>query len=260
MRQASRLTVCTIALAALALMCVPRAAWSGALFSEGNMVPQARTIGSQSTNWTRFAVKITTDRKRYNVGDLMDLRVRANRDCYIMVYCVGTDGKTSVVCPSAFSPKNRVFANVPFRLRDRKGARLKQYGPSGTETVQVVATDRPIDVKALLAKVAGASRPPAGNVPTPPDPPAGTDATADDPAAGTPDPPVSGTDTPPLAGEPDAPPVVADPQQFVNETEALIRGFVRTKSRSIGPAQIKQNNPQNAVFGLYSVRYQVVHK
>jgi hypothetical protein len=236
------------------------AAWCGpATFDASAMAPpQSRGIGAQqpgksgakpAAHWARFYLWIKSDKPTYKVGDLMDFTIKANKSCYVMVYCVGTDGKTTVICPSAFSPKNHLTGGVAFKLRDSKGRKLEQFGPGGAETVQVVATERPLNVKQLLAKVT-APKPLKSEGSAAPEvtPAENNEATAE-------------TDNASL-GTPTAPPVVADPQPFVNETEALIRGFVREKSRSIGAARpnATPTPDTDGVYGLATVKYKVVGK
>jgi len=240
--------------------------------------PQTSKVTQNAKQWAKFHVHLTTDRKAYRIGDLMDIRIQADRDCYVMVYYVSSEGKTSVICPSPFSTRNRLRAGRTFRLLDNRGRKLQQLGPPGSELLQVVATERQLDLKALLAKKQGV-RPkaptPAAVEPSPapsvqepspsetPAPSAGVpDSTAQGPERrydenGNPIDTAPPTPAPASVGEPTP---VSDPGAFVHDTVELIRGLVLQRSRSIAARGIGPGTTptkKDSVYGLASMRYRV---
>lgn len=236
--------------------------------------PQVSHVVQGAKQWAKFRVRLTTDRQAYRIGDLMDIRIQADRDCFVMVYYVSSDGRTSVICPSPFSRRNRVRAGQAFRLLDNGGRKLQQQGRAGTEVLQVVATEKELDLAVLLKQKQGGA-PPA---PSPAVPPATSPAPSEPMTPPSPGPPTltSGSErtydengnpiqapaSPP--GESVAAPIpVPDPHAFVQDAETLIRGMVLERSRAIaargvGPAASPGRGDR--VFGLASVTYRVVKR
>lgn len=146
------------------------AAWaSGAAYAAPAMVTEksidTKNIGaqpalaSQANRWARFPVTLKTNKPVYRIGDEMDVTITAARDCYIVLYYINSKGQTSIICPSPFSSENRVQAGEAFHLRDNAGQLLRQYGPVGKETIQVIATEKPLDM-AAFHKISGMANKP----------------------------------------------------------------------------------------------------
>lgn len=216
-----------------------------------NIGPQPNPALRNADKWARFNVTIRTDKPVYKIGDLMRITITSERNCYIMVYYVNSRGDTSVICPSAFSSRRQVFAKRPFKLVDNKGQALQQNGPAGSETLQVVATDRPLDV-ATLSKL---GQPIHTTAPAPA--PSGNDGDFDDGASAPPT--MQPEPVPTTVG--DTTPISRD-DEFVDDTSKAIERMVVSRSngiaaryKNIGPTT--RFRPQDGVYGLSSVTYKV---
>lgn len=226
-----------------------------------NIGPQSGPAVQQASHWARFNVTIQTDKQVYKIGDLMRITINANKNCYIMVYYMNSKGETSVICPSAFSSRRKVVAGKPFRLVDNQGRALKQLGPAGTETVQVVATDKPLDVNSL-AKLRHQTAPAVAANPAPkPQKPS--------PMKQKPNPQKPTTPQQPTTPEIDENSTtvgntteVSDGDQFVDDTTKAIRAMVASRSKEIS-ARYKTIGPttkfgvKDSVYGMASVKYRV---
>lgn len=133
--------------------------------------PDVPRLLQQADRWAVFKLTVGVDKPSYRVGEHMKITLRANRDCYVLVYYIDARGDAAVICPSPFSTLNRVKAGVPFRLVDNAGHLLKQSGPAGSEQLQVVACDRPFNLTRLAGLALAPSAPPTRTTPqrtTPP--------------------------------------------------------------------------------------------
>ncbi|MBM3463674.1 MAG: DUF4384 domain-containing protein [Armatimonadetes bacterium] len=211
-----------------------------------DLAPQEDPIAEDAPKWAEFDLTVSSNKKSYAIGEAMDITITAERDCYIIVYYVNSQGKTAVVCPSAFSKNNRVEAGHAFPLVDNKGRQLRQAGPEGNETIQVVATEQPLDV----AKLPGVKLPPvAGGSTNPP-------VTAASPSPSEPAAPAQ-----PLA-QATTTVTVADADAFVAGTEKAIRKQVLARCKKLAKTKGKDIDDDSftvsdSVFGLASLKYTV---
>ena len=95
----------------------------------------------------RIKVKLFTDKPSYRVGEQAKIAVVADYDCYFMLYSISSTKQKCVVVPSKFSSYNRLKANKVYYVRDNQGNFLEQKGPAGKETLQVIASVDPIELK-----------------------------------------------------------------------------------------------------------------
>lgn len=98
---------------------------------------------------TQININLKLDRSTYKVGENARIKLRANQDCYFVLYSINSLGNASIVCPSYYSPNNRLYANRDYYLRDVNGNFIEQKGPVGRETLQVIATKKPINMAVL---------------------------------------------------------------------------------------------------------------
>lgn len=216
-----------------------------------DLVPQEETVAEQAAKWAQFDLTLSSDKKAYRIGEAMDVTVTSDRDCYVIVYYVNAAGKTAIVCPSPFSPDNRVKAHYAWSLLDKRGHKLIQGGPEGTETLQVVATEQPIDLSTLPGlKLPGAAARATTTASHP---------TTPDPAS----PEMAGTATP--TGDKVAASSTVDvtnADEFVDGAGKCIRQRVKERCRKLARRSKKdiENGDfetTDSVFGLGSLTYQV---
>ena len=113
--------------------------WTEAEIRGKGVGPKRAGALEEARQWSKFPVSVTTGKPSYKIGEEMDIVVKADSDCSIVVYYTDSQGESVVICPSPFSSNNQLKAGVPFFLRDTKGEKLVQTGPPGEETIQVIA-------------------------------------------------------------------------------------------------------------------------
>jgi hypothetical protein len=101
-------------------------------------------------------VHVAPDRKQLRIGkDKLEFTVNADRAGYVYVALAGSDNKSAyIVFPNALDNDNRIQAGVPLKL-PRPNWRVGAGGPVGTNTLLVLVTDSPRDLKKLQASKAG---------------------------------------------------------------------------------------------------------
>lgn len=101
-------------------------------------------------------VRVTPDRKQLRIGkDKLEFTVNADRAGYVYVALAGSDNKSAyILFPNALDVDNRIQAGVPLKL-PRPNWRVGAGGPVGTNTLLVLVTDSPRDLKQLQASKAG---------------------------------------------------------------------------------------------------------
>ena len=93
-----------------------------------------------------LSINIDIDDNNYTIGEEMDITLTANQPCYVLLYAVHSNGDAAVILPSSFSDKNYLQADESYLVRDNQGRRLVQYGASGAEYLQAVASRHPINL------------------------------------------------------------------------------------------------------------------
>jgi hypothetical protein len=91
-------------------------------------------------------VEVWTDRGTggvYRVGEDVEIYIRADRDCYVIVYEVDTDGYLRLLFPYRCESDGFVAGGRVYRLRPGYHGRYYVSGPSGVEYVHALASVRP---------------------------------------------------------------------------------------------------------------------
>ncbi|HFD04863.1 MAG TPA: DUF4384 domain-containing protein [Firmicutes bacterium] len=102
----------------------------------GRVIVQPYRIVHHGSN---FRVNIWTNRNEYYPGDRIKVYVRSNRNCYIVVYDIDTEGNISIIYPEYGTGYLRAY-------RTRRIDRWWYVdGPEGYEQLVVVASRSPID-------------------------------------------------------------------------------------------------------------------
>ncbi|MDY6988915.1 MAG: TIR domain-containing protein [Thermodesulfobacteriota bacterium] len=98
-----------------------------------------------------------TDRNRvdFKLGEKIQFGVTAERDCYILLINLDSEGNLQIIYPNKYHryPSKVVRENMPFFIPDErmlgKGFEFGFTAPAGEETVKVIATTSPLDLAAL---------------------------------------------------------------------------------------------------------------
>lgn len=99
----------------------------------------------------KLAVKVATDKKQYQIGDLMTIKVKSQISGYLLLLWTDSSGVTRIAVPSQLSRYDRVYAGQTLQVRDATGSRFEQTGPAGTETLQAVVTPQRLDLTGWTA-------------------------------------------------------------------------------------------------------------
>jgi hypothetical protein len=94
-----------------------------------------------------FPVKMATGDSQltYRIGKSISFVVSADRDCYIYVVDVGTDGKPRLLFPNKWQTANKVTKGVECRIpAENADVCYLVEGPKGTNYVKAIATTEPI--------------------------------------------------------------------------------------------------------------------
>lgn len=81
----------------------------------------------------------------FRIGDKVNVRFRASRDCYLTLLNIGTSGKLTVLFPNGIHPDNHVEGGAWHEIPgDSYGFEYELQGPPGMEKLKAVATLEPV--------------------------------------------------------------------------------------------------------------------
>lgn len=102
------------------------------------------------------AVEVVLAQPRLRIGqDALNFSVRSERAGYVYVALAGSDNRALyLVFPNALDADNRIDAGKPLNLPGANW-RMRAAGPEGTNTLLVMVTDSPRDIRSLNAASAG---------------------------------------------------------------------------------------------------------
>lgn len=100
-----------------------------------------------------FNIKLWTDRgyvPEYEVNELINFYFKADRDCYLTLIDISTDGSVTILFPNQFNSNNKIKANETYTIPSTDmGFQIRVTGPEGQEMVKAIATDEPIDLSSI---------------------------------------------------------------------------------------------------------------
>jgi len=92
-------------------------------------------------------VEVWTDEDEYYDGDNITINFRANKDCYVVIYNIDTEGNINILYPGDQYDDTRIERDRIYRIPDSYDEYdLTVRGPEGIEYVQMVASQTPIPV------------------------------------------------------------------------------------------------------------------
>lgn len=99
----------------------------------------------------------------YSIGDAVNLTVNVDRQAYLTVFNVSSDGTTTVLFPNQFNQNNLVAANSAITVPG-PGAKIQVGGPAGRELIKIIASEQPLPLLNLadFQKAGGYSTTAAG--------------------------------------------------------------------------------------------------
>lgn len=90
-----------------------------------------------------FKVELWADRKdaTYKVGDEVTFFFKADKDCRVTLFNVGTSGKVQIFFPNKFQKDNLVKADKEYCFPPKEAEYLFRFkGPAGEDLVKAIAT------------------------------------------------------------------------------------------------------------------------
>jgi len=90
-----------------------------------------------------FKVELWVDKKdgNYKVGDEVAFFFKADKDCRVTLFNVGTSGKVQILFPNKFQEDNLVKADKAYRFPAQEAEYLFRFkGPGGEDLVKAIAT------------------------------------------------------------------------------------------------------------------------
>jgi hypothetical protein len=93
-----------------------------------------------------FQIQLWVNQKTYQPGDPIEFSFRTDRDCYLTLIDVATEGVIRVIFPNQHSPNNFVRAGRTYNIPGDYSFNMKITGPAGTERIKAIATTRPMDI------------------------------------------------------------------------------------------------------------------
>lgn len=83
----------------------------------------------------KFQVSVSTEKNSYKFGEVLNIGLTANKNCYAYLFDIGTSGKIHLLFPNKNQPNNTIPANQKIKIGN-----ILVGPPEGVEMVKVIAT------------------------------------------------------------------------------------------------------------------------
>ena len=94
-----------------------------------------------------FRVSLWTDRPSYRLGEPIYFNFRSEKECYLNLVDINSQGEITLLFPNRFNSDNRVKAGVTYRIPGPGyGFELTAQPPLGTDRIYAIASSTPIDI------------------------------------------------------------------------------------------------------------------
>jgi len=93
-----------------------------------------------------FHIKLWVNQKDYRPGDKISFSFSTDRNCYLTIIDIATNGVIRVIFPNKSSSSNLVHAGTIYKIPGGLGFTMKIKGPAGIEKVKAIATTKPMDI------------------------------------------------------------------------------------------------------------------
>ena len=77
----------------------------------------------------------------YHIGEKIEIFFKANKNCYVLIYDITSDGKIELLFPNKYESSNYIVANRIYKIPS-KNYSLKVSPPEGKEYVQIIASTK----------------------------------------------------------------------------------------------------------------------
>ncbi|MCZ6679482.1 MAG: caspase family protein [Candidatus Poribacteria bacterium] len=95
-----------------------------------------------------FKIEVSMDKGEepvYKIGEVATFKFRAERNCYLTLLDVDTQGHVTMLFPNKYHPDNQIFGDLTYIIpSDEMKFRIRAQGPPGRELLKAIATTEPI--------------------------------------------------------------------------------------------------------------------
>jgi hypothetical protein len=120
--------------------------WTGAAYAQNPTHEVLQKLSQIKQAQATFNIHLWTNQKSYRPGDTIEFSFKTDRDCYLTLIDVATEGVIRVIFPNKYSPDNFVQAGRTYNIPGDYNFRMKITGPAGMEKVKAIATTKPMSV------------------------------------------------------------------------------------------------------------------
>ncbi|MFV1977133.1 MAG: DUF4384 domain-containing protein [Candidatus Scalindua sp.] len=101
-----------------------------------------------------FNISVRTGRDRYRIGDTAKIYLRSNRDCYVTVLNLRSNGEIFRLFPNKYDHDNFIRANTEYTVPAGNAIyELSISDPPGKESIKAIATSRPITLDEIESAI-----------------------------------------------------------------------------------------------------------
>ena len=94
-----------------------------------------------------FKVRLWTNKTHYRMGDEIVFSFQAERDCYLNLVDINSQGEMTLLFPNRFYSDNRVRGGRTYSIPDSSyGFKIKAQPPAGTDRVYAIVSTQPLNV------------------------------------------------------------------------------------------------------------------
>jgi len=93
-----------------------------------------------------FHIKLWLNKNTYRPGDKINFYFSTDRNCYLTIIDVATEGIIRVIFPNKYSSDNLVYADRTYNIPGDYNLSMKVTGPAGIEKIKAIATTKPMDI------------------------------------------------------------------------------------------------------------------
>jgi hypothetical protein len=101
----------------------------------------------------KVAIAVSGDRRDFSMGETISYEVESEEDSYLLILDLDSHGNFTMIFPNPYQTENFVRAKTKIQIPDQQNRprrfEFKFTPPAGEETVKVIATNTPIDLKRL---------------------------------------------------------------------------------------------------------------
>jgi serine/threonine-protein kinase len=98
-------------------------------------------------NATVAEMSLWTDHNQFFIGDRIHYYFKVDKDCYVVIICITTDGKVVQLFPNRYQSKSQVHAGQTYTIVDDNAEMaLEVSGPVGREEVIAFFSEQPFEL------------------------------------------------------------------------------------------------------------------